>query len=407
MKKLSVKKIFFILVLASGISNAQINNKCAENIDFLIATLEEKSPSYKYLIKDKNQFKKQIDSIKKISIDDKNQYNCKIYLEKIMRSIQDGHLQVLAKNNYVYNDSVSVNNFLKSEKFNSLPKINIDSISENKKPEDIYNSLTNDIEISIIQNSDNSFNGYVKNSKSKFWKKGELILKYTKEKNYYEGVSYNILKDPKYFKTQTFEELAKNFNISKFSKEDCQIFNESKEKLSFKIIENEILYVSIRSFSNLTKVENNEFVDFFENSVLPNFVKYKNIIFDVRDNSGGAMAYESLLSGIKKNKDVKNILVLQNRNTASAAELFILHLGELKNITTIGENTKGMVSFRHIYQAPFPNNNYTIFLPIKIFDKNYKDLLRYEYVGIEPNIKLPENENWLSKAIDLMNKNFR
>jgi len=407
MKILSKRNLFFILILTFGISDAQSNNKCVKNIDFLNATLEEKSPSYKYLIKDKIYFKKQTDSIKIIANKDKNPYNCKIYLEKIMRSIQDGHLQILAKNNFVYNDSISVNNFLKSEKFHSLPKINIDSISDNKLPENIYNSLTNDIVISIIKDSDNKFYGYIKNSNSKFWEKGELILKYTKEKNYYEGISYNILKDPRYFKTQTFEELAKKFNISKFNKNESQIFNKSKEKLSFKLIDNEILYVSIKSFSNLTIEDNNEFVEFFKNSVLPNYKKYKNIIFDVRDNSGGAMAYESLLSGIKKNKDIKNILVLQNRNTASAAELFILHLGEIKNIKTIGENTRGMISFRHIYQAPFPNNDYSIFLPIKIFDKNYKDLLRYEHIGIEPNIKLNENENWLSKTVEMMNKNFR
>ena len=58
MKILSKRNLFFILILTFGISDAQSNNKCAKNIDFLNATLEEKSPSYKYLIKDKIYFKK-------------------------------------------------------------------------------------------------------------------------------------------------------------------------------------------------------------------------------------------------------------------------------------------------------------------------------------------------------------
>ena len=408
MKQHAKRNLIFILIsILSNISYAQQTNQCTENIDFLIKTLEEKSPSYKYLVSDKMQFKTYADSIKKIAINDNNSYNCKEYLQKIMRYIQDGHLQILVKNDIDLRDSTSVNQFFKSEKFNSLPIINIDSIIQSKKTENIYNSLSENINIYILQDSPNSFKGYVNNSNSKKRKKGELILKFNKTDNHYEGVLYNIFKDPRYFKTSTLEELLKKFNLSNFTKEECEIFNKSKEKLSFEIIDNRILYVSIRSFKNGTLEENKEFIDFFENSVLPNYTKYKHIIFDVRDNPGGAMAYETLLSGIKKNKDSKDIYVIQNRNTASAAELFILHLGKIKTIKTIGENTMGMTAFRDIYQEPFPNNDYVIFLPTKIFDKNYKDLLKYEYVGIAPNIKLNENENWLSKTVEMMNKNFR
>lgn len=401
----TIRKLFFILTtILSSLSYAQENNKCAENIDFLIKTLEEKSPSYKYLVKNKVDFQIKADSIKSIAIKDNNPYNCKEYLQRIMRTIQDGHLQILVKNNLDFSDSTSVNNFLNSEKFNSLPKINIDSLIEHKNPAYIYNSLIDNINIYIFQDSQNHFKGYVKNSDSKFWRKGELILKFTKGNSFYEGVSYTISKDPRYFKTSSLESLIKKFNISKFTREESLIFNRSKQKLSFEIIDNEILYVSIRSFRNLTIEENKEFVEFFEKSVLPNYKKYKNIIFDVRDNPGGAMAYETLLSGVKKIKDPKNIFVLQNRNTASAAELFILHLRGLKPIKTIGENTMGMTSFRDIHQAPFPNNDYVIFLPTKVFDKNYKDLLQYEYIGITPNIELNENENWLFKTVEIIKK---
>lgn len=112
MKKLIIRKLFFILTtILSSLSYAQENNKCAENIDFLIKTLEEKSPSYQYLVTDKTYFQKRADSIKKIAIKDINAYNCKEYLQRIMRTIQDGHLQILVKNNIDFNDSTSVNTF--------------------------------------------------------------------------------------------------------------------------------------------------------------------------------------------------------------------------------------------------------------------------------------------------------
>lgn len=406
MKQHATRNLLLILIFFSHISYAQDNHQCAENINFLIQTLEDRSPSYKYLVDDKMDFKIYADSIKKIAIKDNNLYSCKEYLQKIMRNIQDGHLQILVKNDINLNDSTSVNLFLKSEKNNSLPIINVDSLIQSKKTENIYNSLNENISIYLVEDSPNSFKGYVKDSDSKFRKKGELILKFNKTDNYYEGVVYNIFKDPRYFKTSTLDELLTKFNLSKFTKEECEIFNKSKEKLSFEIIDNEILYVSIRSFRNGTIEEGKAFDDFFKNSVLPNYDKYQHIIFDVRDNSGGAMIYETLLRGIKKNKDSKDIFVLQNRNTVSAAELFILHLGKIKTIKTIGENTMGMTAFRDMYQEPFPNNDYVLFLPTKILDKNYKDLLQYEYIGIAPNIELNENENWLNRTIEIIKENF-
>ena len=409
MKKQSyIKLISLIFILIANYCFSQENNKCVENIDFLMRMLSEKSVSYQNLITDKNNFNQRVNTIKSIALKDTNPYNCSEYLEKILRNINDGHLQILVKNNVNFKDSISVNNYLQSIKFNSLEKINIDSlIANSNKSENILHSLNDNIDIYIIENQPNSFKGYVVESNSKFWKKGELVFKYSKSDNFYEGVSYNILKNPRYYKTSTLNELFKKFNISKFKREDCKIFNDSKEKLSFKIIDNKILYVSIRSFKNNTKEENKEFVDFFENSVLPNYTKYENIIFDVRNNSGGAMAYETLMSGIKKNKDSKNVFVLQNRKTASAAEHFILHLSKIKKIETIGENTMGMTAFRDINQLPFPNFDYTFFFPVKIFDKNYKDLLQYEYVGIPAQVELQENEDWLNKTIEIIKKNFR
>lgn len=405
-KTISLKLTCVFLLLVIKYSYAQESKNCPKSIDFLLKTLVEKSPSYNYTIEDKKAFLSKVDSIKKVSINYNNQNDCSISLQKILRNIHDGHLQILVKNDVNLSDSISTNTFLKSVAFNSLQKINLESlVSQNITKKD-YHSLSDSLDILIIQNKPNSFKGYVSNSYSRLWKKGEQILNYSKVGDSYEGIIYNRLKNPRFFKANSTTELFKKFNISEFKKQDCLIFNKSNKKLSIKIIDDKILYISIRSFKNLTKEENKEFFDFFEKTVLPNYNKYENIIFDVRNNPGGAMAYYPLIKGIKKNKESKNIYVLQNRFTASAAELFIIHLSETKKVITIGENTVGMTAFRDIHQVSIPDTNYAIFLPTKVFNNSFKEFLKYEFVGLSPQIKLPENSNWLNSTIEIIKKNF-
>lgn len=402
-----MKRIILLIVLCifatKGI--AQKTNECTENIDFLIKTLEEKSPAYKNLIIDRKSFALFVDEVKKEALDD-NKFSCSKYLQKILRNVGDGHLQILYNDNTNLRDSTSLEKFLESEKFNSLPRIKLENaLVKNTANKPLYYSLNDDLSIYIIQEDTKTFKGYVKETNSIFWKSGELILEYNKIDNGYEGVIYNRLKNPSYYKMDNLESLFKRFNVSKFPKQECGMFNQINEKLSYKIID-DVLYVSFRSFQNLTQEENKEFESFINSAVMPNYNNYKNIIFDVRDNYGGAMIYHSLTKFIRKDKSRKNIFVLQNRKTASAAELFILQLKNIKDITTIGENTRGMVAFRDINVVEFPKKDYRLWLPIKIFDKNYKDLLKYEHVGIAPDVVLEENQDWLSKAINIMkNKN--
>lgn len=402
-----MKRIVLLIVLCifatKGI--AQNTNECTENIDFLIKTLEEKSPAYKNLIIDRKSFALFVDEVKKEALDD-NKFSCSEYLQKILRNVGDGHLQILYNDNVNLKDSVSVKKFLESEKFNSLPRIKLENaLVKNTANKPLYYSLNDDLSIYIVQEDTKTFKGYVKETNSIFWEPGELILQYTNTNSIYEGVIYSRLKNPLYYKMDNLESLFKRFNISKFSQQECGIFNHVNEKLSYKIID-DVLYVSFRSFQNLTQEENKEFENFINSAVIPNYNKYENILFDVRNNSGGAMVYHSLTKFLKKDKNKKNIYVLQNRKTASAAELFILQLKNMKDITTIGENTRGMVAFRDINVVEFPKKDYRLWLPIKIFDKNYKDLLKYEHLGIAPDVVLEENQDWLSKAINIMkNKN--
>ena len=390
-----------LCILSFGLLNAQHTEcSCSRNIDFMMAELQDLSPSYD-IIDDKQTFIKRADSIKNIAQNDSNDYNCLKYVNMVLRPIQDGHLKVYPKRNVDFKDHKSVNEFLNSIKFTNSKIEALDVATVDRTA--TYYSYNDKITILIKEYEPNNYYGIVIESKSKFWRKGEVVLDFQKKANYFEGVRYSITKDPYFYRTQTLERLLKTFRVSKFPKEHLGIFNRTEEKLSIKILDNKILYVSIKSFKNNTKEENDEFQNFFSNIVLPNYKLYDKIIFDVRDNSGGAMAYTLFFKDLKKIKTKKTIYVLQNRQTASAGELFIIDLKKMTPITSFGENTAGMTAFRDLKAVHLPCYNYFLWKPIKKLNRKFRDYLKYEHNGIDADFELKENDNWLEKVVNELN----
>ncbi len=149
------------------------------------------------------------------------------------------------------------------------------------------------------------------------------------------------------------------------------------------------------------------------------------IILDLRYNSGGsdtlALAYASLLSdtpwlggrkAVKMTPDsygafvdvqgdgTPNALtipaaVLTSSYTVSAAEIGVLALRELPNVTTIGENTAGALSDMMERQLP---NGWAFTLPHQVYES--PDGLRFEGVGIPPDIAVSMNINAFSDGKD-------
>ncbi|WP_250227411.1 S41 family peptidase [Anaeropeptidivorans aminofermentans] len=144
-------------------------------------------------------------------------------------------------------------------------------------------------------------------------------------------------------------------------------YKDSKEKTKEKAEEAEIkelnedtVYLYLPNMSKYTT----EFAK--ENK--ENYQNYKNIVIDLRDNTGGALdpTYELLDYFLPKGKlmaaentrlfltsrkiksknntyfEYENIILLENSNTASAAETFIMALKEnLDNVTVMGEKSFG------------------------------------------------------------------
>ena len=179
---------------------------------------------------------------------------------------------------------------------------------------------------------------------------------------------------------------------------------------------NDTVYVYIPNISKLSR----QFLYDNKESIMP----YANLILDLRDNYGGLLAdfyrmadlfidkgkilgYEQTRWGIfshavkSKGKTYfcfERIIILQNHYTASAAEGMIMALKQnLPDVTLIGEQTFG----KGIGQVTIPaKQGYAIRATVLLVQG--PDGESIHHIGIEPDIPGDENEDWVFKALALL-----
>lgn len=186
--------------------------------------------------------------------------------------------------------------------------------------------------------------------------------------------------------------------------------------IEYKVIDN-VGYIKINGFKNNTNEHFQEALKFMGENKISKF------IFDLRDNSGGlvdtvvpmvdSIVPEGLIARVvdKNGKETVynsdsselngDMVVLTNRNTASAAELFTLNMREYNKATIIGEKTFGKGT--QIIMHPLKNGG-----ELSLSDGMYytKSIPNIEGVGIKPDIELKktdeEGDNQLAKALEVI-----
>lgn len=90
----------------------------------------------------------------------------------------------------------------------------------------------------------------------------------------------------------------------------------------------------------------------------------------------------------------KKIAVLFNKKTASSAEGMILYAMQSDKIITMGENSGGFLGYGNVKYDEIPCGSYIIrSTTTKYFNKS-----KYEFVGISPQIKLNDDQDWIKAA---------
>lgn len=189
--------------------------------------------------------------------------------------------------------------------------------------------------------------------------------------------------------------------IQKSTSPNFALLNTGFIQYEYRKLEEDIGYLRLSSFdcsdSNI-KVA----TDFF-NKVKPD-LNNKNLIVDLRNSKGGCFkTSKQFITFLKKYKG--SIYMLQNASTISNSEQFIIDLKDNKNVTTLGETTKGTITYGS-------NMSKTVRLPSKRFLFYPTDMsgrakdLAYESIGIEPDVTLDAfSEDWITQTLNYIKKN--
>jgi len=100
---------------------------------------------------------------------------------------------------------------------------------------------------------------------------------------------------------------------------------------------------------------------------------------------------------IKYNTTLKNperVSFLVNRNTASAAELFILQAKQSKKVKIYGENTAGAIDYVEVVTTEMPCSFYSLWYPA--VKSTRLPAFPLDNIGIEPDVKIPHDTiDWI------------
>lgn len=187
----------------------------------------------------------------------------------------------------------------------------------------------------------------------------------------------------------------------------------TQNTVNYQMIDDSIAFIEILQFNTPTA---NEFKSILDKAINDGAKKF---IFDVRNNPGGALdaiveildrilpdgpivrivssdGNEQVISSSDKNVLDAPIVVLVNKNTASAAELFSSALRDYQMATIIGETTYGkgtMQSIRYL------SDKSGVSISTNMYNPPYGD--NYEGIGVIPHIEIKLSQEQLSNYYKL------
>lgn len=374
-----------IIVLLGLVAFAQQDQNQAD-LEALYQAVQ-KMPSYKKLLKGKSNYQQLYQEVKE-KLKDADERTAFMQLSRLLYFINDNHLGF-----YRTPDSALKTAYV------TLP-VNIDSLRKQLAQKD-----KNELE-GIYYMGDYDFGLYTTDQqhyKLILLKNGILMGEIIKTPyGGYDGVQYGgrhvpyqLIKNVRLINGQLIGMPFVKSREKRFS-----TLAKSAESFEYKDLNEDVGYLRLSSFSadnaNVKKSE-----AFFK--TINGRLASKYLIVDLRNNMGGAYkTSQKFIDLLKKYKG--KIFILQNAQTVSNAEQVIIALKGQKNIVTLGEQTKGMITFGSNYGKTIllPSGRFT-FYPTDMIGVD-RDLA-YESKGVDPDVPLnPYQGDWIEQALEYIKK---
>jgi hypothetical protein len=435
---------------------------CIVQFNFVKSHYEKNNPAFQKIKNNTKAYREYAAEVQALTKKIKNESSserCIIWLEKYVILLKDHHsgIDINLKRLQLDFDSPHVlDSFRKTTAYQSFKIAKVDSMDlysrlASKSLSDIEGVYTNggSITFGIVQNKKNHYTAIVL-KKSKLLDVGHILLELEATKNplVFNSI-YNIgLLGFNFQKIYKAVEV-KNGKISiyGFYKPGVQP-EEEQPAYSFKELDTQTNYLKLTSFDYSLKDRLNAFYKTIDSTI----TSKPYLIIDLRNNGGGSeecyldlMPYvytepfkiddvelwvspdnikqyekyqntsSELISRMKSAQEYsfipqvenpisewkmqgtnnpKKVAILFNRHTASSAESMIIYCIQSSKVVTLGENSGGYLGYGNVMTTDTPCGMFSL----RSTTTKYKNNSRYEFVGIEPTIKLPAESNWIEAA---------
>lgn len=407
-------KIVFFLLLTSISLHAYTQNVFSDDLDFVYTRLKQ-SASYKTQKNNREKADAKYLALKALYAGRQpDLFESYFRLYELVDALSDLHNDIYGNTEHFSYTDLQKPEFL--EKIRNAPEYSFyprssadpDSLEaeltkkDRNDPEGIYYYETF-FKIGIYRNAAEMYEGVVLESLIPSWQRGETILYLLPLENnrfrLFMGhpVHKRLFSATDYFVAGEFKSLPwkkKNANPDFYR----AAFPE--KKYHFDTLNARTSYLKLGSFSS-TNENLREATAFY--SRIKDSLHTPNLIVDLRNNPGGGDRTSRQFYKLLKRYQ-GDISLLINFATVSNAEQFTLKLKGRKNITLLGDNTRGMITYGRNYPEDLasPSGRFRIYF--SDMKDNWKKYLPYEGKGISPDVYLRNDRDWIKQALEIQKK---
>jgi Peptidase family S41 len=398
----------FLLTIIFVTSQAQTNNTYKSDL-IELQTILQKTPSYKDQIKGQSliSYNSLFESLLSDTVKNASDYKYFYNLAQLFFPIRDNHLTFY-----------QTANFPSATDFPTF-KGNLDSLKSvlTSKPLDSLEGIYHYdkyYSVGLFKVDKTEYIGVVLDTETANWKKGQIAIHlYEYLPNYFKAI-YAHPKFKNYIlypiERYTHHSLINSYFYTSFSEKiysktqgqnDFTNLPKNIADFSFKNIDTGIQYLHIKQFS-ADRVKMQKSKEFYDS--IKNLMTEPNLILDLRNNDGGAnKVSKKFLKLIRQYTKNGQVYILVNNGTLSQGEIFTLQLKQLQNVKTLGQTTKGMLTYGSNYgkREKLPSQSFEVYITDMKGDKR---LIPYENNGINPDIILLDTKDWIEQTIEIIRK---